>query len=195
MRNDERRKRRAEQEAERKRRETRALVFLGVALVVAVVLALTLRFVAEALGATTAQTPENELLDETALALDVQRAENAELERRVRRQARRLRRQRANFRYALRASTVGNDWLERAFLCIYSYERGADGWRTRTGNGYDGGLQMDRTFQREHGARFLSAFGPAYRWPRSVQIAVGIDAWTTRGFQPWPNTARECGLL
>jgi hypothetical protein len=27
------------------------------------------------------------------------------------------------------------------------------------------------------------------------QIWVAVRAWRTRGFSPWPNTARDCGLL
>lgn len=195
-RRDELRKRREERREDQRRRERRALVCIGVAFVVAIVLALTIRLVSEAFGAETTPDSGRDVasgLDDER-ALQAEHARNAALLRRVRRQARTIRRQRRNFRYALHASTVGDDWLERAFLCIYRYEHGANGWRTNTANGYDGGLQMDRSFQRTHGARYLAAFGTADRWPRSVQIAVGIHAWTTRGFQPWPNTARECGL-
>jgi Transglycosylase-like domain len=107
---------------------------------------------------------------------------------------RRLRRARWTFERSLGTSPIGNHWLESAFQCIYRYERGPGGWGTATGNGYEGGLQFDRSFQRSHGADYLRAFGPAYNWPRSVQIAVAIDAWTTRGFGPWPTTRRSCGL-
>ena len=85
-------------------------------------------------------------------------------------------------------------WLDGAFLCIHRFERGAAGWQTATGNGYHGGLQMDASFQRAHGGWALEAFGPAERWPASVQIAVAIQAWTTRGFGPWPTTRHYCGL-
>jgi hypothetical protein len=95
------------------------------------------------------------------------------------------------FRRSLRSSPVGNHWLESAFLCIHRHE---GGWDAATGNGYYGGLQMDRQFQASHGHEYLRAFGAANRWPRSVQIAVAIDAWTTRGFGPWPNTRRMCGV-
>jgi len=85
-------------------------------------------------------------------------------------------------------------WLDGAFLCIHRFERGAAGWQTATGNGYFGGLQMDRSFQRAHGGWALQAFGSANHWPASVQIAVAIQAWTTPGFGPWPNTRRMCGV-
>ena len=83
--------------------------------------------------------------------------------------------------------------LYRAFACIHRYE-GA--WNAATGNGYYGGLQMDYDFMRAYGREYLSAFGTADRWPPSLQIAVAIRAYLSgRGFRPWPNTARRCGLL
>src|SRR5262252_9848334 len=95
-----------------------------------------------------------------------------------------------------RAATEGRPSahsLTRAFICIHRYE-GA--WNANTGNGYYGGLQMDYGFQRSYGPEFLSAFGTADRWPPSLQLAVAIKAYLSgRGFHPWPNTARRCGLL
>jgi hypothetical protein len=87
-------------------------------------------------------------------------------------------------------------WLDGAFLCIHRFERGAAGWQTLTGNGYHGGLQMDSSFQRTYGPEWVRrAFGEsAHRWPASVQISAAIQAWTTRGFGPWPMTRRMCGL-
>lgn len=86
--------------------------------------------------------------------------------------------------------------FERDFLCIYNYENGGYGWTANTGNGYYGGLQMDREFQATYGPEFVKAFGTANNWPVSVQIAVAIRAYLSgRGFHPWPNTARSCGLL
>lgn len=35
----------------------------------------------------------------------------------------------------------------------------------------------------------------ADRWPPYVQINVARKAHETRGFGPWPSTARACGLL
>jgi hypothetical protein len=81
----------------------------------------------------------------------------------------------------------------RAFVCIHSYE-GA--WNANTGNGYYGGLQMDWSFMRAYGPEYLRAWGPASNWPPSIQIAVAIRAHLSgRGFYPWPNTARRCGLI
>ena len=83
----------------------------------------------------------------------------------------------------------GNHWLDRAFLCIHANE-GA--WNDPNAP-YYGGLQMDSSFQRTYGPEFLRAFGTADRWPASVQIAVAVRAWLSRGFGPWP-TRRFCGL-
>ena len=45
-----------------------------------------------------------------------------------------------------------------AWLCIHRYERNpTQGWRTRTGNGYYGGLQMDIGFQRAYGPSSCAA--------------------------------------
>jgi hypothetical protein len=95
-----------------------------------------------------------------------------------------------DFRRALGTSPIGNHWLESAFQCIHQHE----GRWSDPGYPYYGGLQMDLDFQRAYGHDFLSHFGPANHWPRSVQLAVAIRGWLRRGFQPWPNTARMCGL-
>ena len=105
-------------------------------------------------------------------------------------------RQRRAFRHRLRiiihSPVLGGHWLERAFLCIHA---GEGAWSANTGNGYQGGLQMDYSFQRTYAPWALRVFGTANRWPASVQVSAAIQAWSTRGFHPWPNTARACGLL
>lgn len=83
-------------------------------------------------------------------------------------------------------------WLVDAFRCVHTYE---GSWSANTGNGYYGGLQMDVTFQRSYGRELLGAKGTANRWTPAEQMAVAIRAHATRGFWPWPNTARRCGLL
>lgn len=85
-------------------------------------------------------------------------------------------------------------WLVRSFHCIYRYENGGYGWRANTGNGYYGGLQMDRDFMATWGPEFYRRWGTANRWPREVQLTVAIRAYFHRGFQPWPTTSRWCGL-
>jgi hypothetical protein len=83
--------------------------------------------------------------------------------------------------------------LVSAFGCIHAYE-GA--WTSNTGNGYYGGLQMDLAFQRLYGAEFLRRWGTADNWPAWAQLSAAVSAYRAgRGFWPWPNSARICGLL
>ena len=84
-----------------------------------------------------------------------------------------------------------------AWQCIHRYERSpAQGWRTNTGNGYYGGLQMDISFQRHYGRELLARKGTADRWSSLEQMWVAERAYQSgRGFYPWPNTARYCGLI
>jgi hypothetical protein len=83
--------------------------------------------------------------------------------------------------------------LRRAFLCIHRYE-GA--WNADTGNGYYGGLQMDVAFQRRYGREFATRWGTADNWPAWAQLEAAARAYRSgRGFWPWPNTARVCGLI
>jgi hypothetical protein len=84
-------------------------------------------------------------------------------------------------------------FLSASFLCIHHYE-GA--WNANSGNGYYGGLQMDLTFQGLYGADFLSRWGTADNWPVWAQLQAAVRAYQSgRGFYPWPNTARACGLI
>ncbi|HEV7640610.1 MAG TPA: hypothetical protein VGO39_07085 [Gaiellaceae bacterium] len=84
-------------------------------------------------------------------------------------------------------------WLSDSFLCIHHYE-GA--WSANTGNGYYGGLQMDLSFQASYGADFLRRWGTAEAWPVWAQLQAAARAYQSgRGFSPWPNTARACGLV
>ena len=80
-----------------------------------------------------------------------------------------------------------------AWLCIHRHE---GPWNANTGNGYYGGLQMDLQFQRTYGADLLRRKGLAHRWGYLEQIWVAERAYRSgRGFYPWPNTARYCGLI
>ncbi|MBA2332327.1 MAG: transglycosylase family protein [Actinobacteria bacterium] len=83
------------------------------------------------------------------------------------------------------------------WLCIHRHERHpAQGWATRTGNGYYGGLQMDISFQRSYGSEILRRKGTADNWSALEQMWVAERAYRSgRGFRPWPNTARSCGLI
>ena len=80
----------------------------------------------------------------------------------------------------------------RAWLCIHRYE----GSWTDPGAPYYGGLQMDLGFQRHYGAWLLRTKGTADHWLPLEQIWVAERAHRSgRGFYPWPNTARACGLI
>jgi hypothetical protein len=77
--------------------------------------------------------------------------------------------------------------------CIHRYE-GA--WDSNTGNGYYGGLQMDYAFMKKYGASYLRQWGTADKWPVWAQIDAARRARDSgRGYYPWPNTARMCGLI
>lgn len=90
-----------------------------------------------------------------------------------------------------RSPIPGN--LLSAFSCIHKYE-GA--WNANTGNGYYGGLQMDRRFQSLYGSDFVARWGTADNWPIYYQLVAAVRAYKAgRGFYPWPNTARACGLI
>jgi Transglycosylase-like domain len=96
-------------------------------------------------------------------------------------------------RHARRPQRSVPAYLQSAFTCIHRYE-GA--WSSNTGNGYYGGLQMDIGFQSAYGREFLRRWGTADRWPAWAQVAAAARAYRSgRGFSPWPNTARACGLL
>ncbi len=101
-------------------------------------------------------------------------------------------------RRAVRAERLAQNPPHRSqWLCIHRYERHpAQGWATRTGNGYYGGLQMDLSFQRTYGGELLRRKGTADRWTAAEQMWVAERAYRSgRGFYPWPNTARYCGLI
>jgi hypothetical protein len=82
--------------------------------------------------------------------------------------------------------------FEAAWRCIHRYEGSwSDG-----GGPYYGGLQMDISFQRSYGRYLLETKGTADRWTPAEQMWVAARALRSgRGFYPWPNTARACGLL
>jgi hypothetical protein len=55
---------------------------------------------------------------------------------------------------------------------------------------------MDHGFMRRYGRDFLVRWGTADNWPAWAQIEAAARAHRSgRGFTPWPNTARACGLL
>ena len=79
-----------------------------------------------------------------------------------------------------------------AWLCIHRHEAA---WNDPNPP-YYGGLQMDISFQRAYGSDLLRRKGTANKWTPIEQIWVAERAYRSgRGFYPWPNTARYCGLL
>ena len=79
-----------------------------------------------------------------------------------------------------------------AWRCIHRYE----GSWTDAGAPYYGGLQMDYGFMRRYGGDLLARKGPANNWTPLEQMWVAERAFQAgRGFYPWPNTARMCGLI
>ena len=77
------------------------------------------------------------------------------------------------------------------WLCIHRYE----GSWSDAGAPYYGGLQMDVGFQETYGLDLYRAKGTADHWSPLEQMWVAERAYRTRGFWPWPNTARFCGLI
>ena len=87
-------------------------------------------------------------------------------------------------------------WFRALYAKWECVHRGEGAWTSNTGNGYYGGLQMDLSFQRSYGSEFLRQYGTADRWPVRAQLIAAERAYKSgRGFNPWPNTARACGLL
>jgi hypothetical protein len=80
----------------------------------------------------------------------------------------------------------------REWQCIHRYE---GSWRDG-GAPYYGGLQMDVSFQRSYGHYLFATKGTADNWTPLEQMWVAERAYRSgRGFYPWPNTARYCGLI
>ena len=94
---------------------------------------------------------------------------------------------------------AGKAWLKAknpprkaAWLCIHRYE-GA--WNDPNPP-YYGGLQMNWSFMRTYGRHLLRKKGTADNWTPLEQMWVAERAFRSgRGFYPWPNTARHCGLI
>ena len=80
----------------------------------------------------------------------------------------------------------------RQWACIHHFE---GSWRDPN-SPYYGGLQMDLGFQRTYGRYLLARKGTADHWSPLAQMWVAERAYRSgRGFFPWPNTARYCGLI
>jgi hypothetical protein len=89
-------------------------------------------------------------------------------------------------------SRAQNPPHKRQWLCIHRYE----GSWTDPNPPYYGGLQMDLSFQQAYGGGLLSRKGTANHWTPLEQMWAAERAHRSgRGFYPWPNTARYCGLI
>jgi hypothetical protein len=78
------------------------------------------------------------------------------------------------------------------WLCIQRHEGAWDDPNAP----YYGGLQMDIGFQRTYGRGLLRRKGTANHWTPLEQMWVAERAHRSgRGYYPWPNTARYCGLI
>lgn len=102
-----------------------------------------------------------------------------------------------NIKLAVRQYPVPRN-IYNAFLCIHSHE----GSWSDSGDPYWGGLQMDRSFMNTYGYDMIKRYGGyANIWPPDAQVLVayrafsGFNGFGGRGFYPWPNTARACGLI
>jgi hypothetical protein len=139
-------------------------------------------------------TPEGEGFVQPAVDTTNQ-LELAALRARVRSDHRRLVAARRTVRHLqarLTSKVASIVWLVQGFECIHS---GEGSWTAATGNGYYGGLQMDLGFQQTYAPELFRRKGTANRWTPAEQIAAAIAAHASRGFEPWPATARRCGLL
>ena len=78
-----------------------------------------------------------------------------------------------------------------AWLCIHRYE---GSWKDRW-DPYWGGLQFDRQFMDTYGSYLVRLKGYS-GWSVLEQMWTAEKAFRSgRGFGPWPNTARYCGLI
>jgi hypothetical protein len=90
------------------------------------------------------------------------------------------------------ARVASNPPHKAGWLCIHGYE---GGW-SDSDDPYWGGLQMDRGFMSTYAPGELLRRGWADRWTALEQMWVAERAHASgRGYWPWPNTARLCGLI
>lgn len=81
---------------------------------------------------------------------------------------------------------------KRSWLCIHRYE---GSWKDPN-SPYYGGIQMDLQFQKNYGYYLYRLKGTADHWSILEQMWTAEKAHRSgRGFYPWPNTARYCGLI
>jgi hypothetical protein len=143
---------------------------------------------ANAVSEVTDPPPVPETVKKVTHEHDAELAREKKAKRRAERKARFRLRQVRNLRVALRWHPGG---VIGGLLCIHRYE---GSWRDPN-DPYWGGLQMDRGFQSTYAPAMVRRYGTANRWPVDAQLAAGVLAYyDARGFGPWPNTSRMCGL-
>lgn len=78
------------------------------------------------------------------------------------------------------------------WTCIHSHEAA---WNDQ-GDPYWGGLQMDRGFMGAWGKDMMRKYKGRFAdaWSPRDQIVVAERARRVRGWSPWPQTSRMCGL-
>jgi Transglycosylase-like domain len=80
-------------------------------------------------------------------------------------------------------------WWLRSALCVHSHE---GSWRD-PGAPFYGGMQfLLSTWYANGGGRY--ARYPHWATP-GQQLQIAYNLWRRAGWNPWPNTARMCGLL
>lgn len=80
-------------------------------------------------------------------------------------------------------------WYQAA-MCVH---RGEGAWTSNTGNGFYGGMQFDYSTWLSNGGGRFAAY--AHLATPVEQLTVTYWTWQRRGWYPWPNTARACGLI
>jgi hypothetical protein len=79
-----------------------------------------------------------------------------------------------------------------AASCVRSKEGGLTS--VNPAGPYYGWYQADADYQAAYGPEFYRQWGPGI-WHATAQVLTAYRGWRARGWNPWPNTARECGLL
>jgi hypothetical protein len=80
--------------------------------------------------------------------------------------------------------------------CIHNHE----GRWTDPNGPYWGGFQANWDFMKTYGRHpgkhisYLRRWGTANHWRPILQIHMAFRGWRARGFQPWPEARRKCGL-
>ena len=100
------------------------------------------------------------------------------------------------------AARAANSRCETAAAWAWHYGSAATCVRSKEGGltsvnpagPYYGWYQTDPSFQAAYGPEFYRAYGPGI-WPATAQVLTAFRGYRARGWQPWPTTARACGLI